>query len=335
MTRDGLPKYVYRIHGKLRYQRRGFPSHTFDCQDQHDPAFYAEYLRVVRGVQAPPAGRTWRDLLRSYRHSDRWTDLAASSRRKYEQHFHWLERNIGDRDPRAMKRTDLMSMRASDSMTAAQFNYRLKLVKLLLDHACDLGLRSDNPARGVRSRRYEKTTREPWPADKIAAFRAAADHRTLLLFELLLGSGQRIGDVLAMRWGDYRKGTLHVVQSKTGAKVEVPATRRLRALLDAEPRRCLFILTDRDGTGPWTYRLAARAMLVVRRKIGAEAWDQHSLRYSAAAELASLGCSDEMIASVTGHTSARMVALYAGPARQRARAKEAQARRDGTGTERE
>ena len=45
------------------------------------------------------------------------------------------------------------------------------------------------------------------------------------------------------------------------------------------------------------------------------------------AELAALGCSDELIQSVTGHSTTDMVVKYAGPARQKARATEAQGRR--------
>ena len=44
--------------------------------------------------------------------------------------------------------------------------------------------------------------------------------------------------------------------------------------------------------------------------------------------LAALGCSDELIQSVTGHSTTAMVVKYAGPERQRARAKEAQGRRE-------
>ena len=70
-------------------------------------------------------------------------------------------------------------------------------------------------------------------------------------------------------------------------------------------------------------------VMAIRVEIGAEAYDLHGLRYAAAAELAAIGCSDELIASVTGHSSVRMLTRYAGPARQKARAKEAQSRREG------
>ena len=67
--------------------------------------------------------------------------------------------------------------------------------------------------------------------------------------------------------------------------------------------------------------------MAVRKQIDAVDYDLHGLRYSAAAELASLGCSDELIMAVTGHQTRAMVARYAGSARQILRAKEAQQRR--------
>lgn len=67
--------------------------------------------------------------------------------------------------------------------------------------------------------------------------------------------------------------------------------------------------------------------MAVRREIGAEAFYIHGLRYSAASELAGAGCSDELIAAVTGHATGAMVRKYAGAARQKVRAIEAQSRR--------
>jgi integrase len=49
----------------------------------------------------------------------------------------------------------------------------------------------------------------------IEAARAAADPETLLLFEMLLGTGQRISDVLAMQWGQVEDGGIWVKQGKT------------------------------------------------------------------------------------------------------------------------
>ena len=102
--------------------------------------------------------------------------------------------------------------------------------------------------------------------------------------------------------------------------------RPMTELLEQTPREGLTILTGPHGR-PLSYRQAAHAVMQVRRQIGAEAYDLHGLRHAAAHELAELGCSDELIQAVTGHASRAMVAHYAGAARQRARAKEAQSRR--------
>ena len=76
-----------------------------------------------------------------------------------------------------------------------------------------------------------------------------------------------------------------------------------------------------------SYSSASQDVRSVRDAIGARAYDIHGLRYAATAELAAAGCSDEVIAAITGHKTTAMIAKYAGPARQRARASEANAKR--------
>jgi len=117
-----------------------------------------------------------------------------------------------------------------------------------------------------------------------------------------------------------------VVQRKTGAKLWIPFTTSLAAVLAQTPRIGPTICAWGRGK-PTSYRGAADLIWAVRVQIGAEAWDIHSLRYNAAAELGAAGCSDELIQSVTGHSTTAMVVKYAGSARQIARATEAQGRR--------
>ena len=69
-------------------------------------------------------------------------------------------------------------------------------------------------------------------------------------------------------------------------------------------------------------------IMKVRKAIDAEGFDIHALRHTAAHELAAAGCSDELIQSITGHSSAAMVKHYSHFSRQRSRAKEAQSRRE-------
>ena len=75
---------------------------------------------------------------------------------------------------------------------------------------------------------------------------------------------------------------------------------------------------------PLKYSAASEAVRDVRHAIGAQECDIHGLRYSATAELAAAGYSDELIAAITGHKTTVIMVKYAGPARRKARAKKAQ-----------
>ena len=113
---------------------------------------------------------------------------------------------------------------------------------------------------------------------------------------------------------------------RKGALSEGDVTAALREVLDATPRRGEAIVADDQGRA-LRYTHARHAVAEVRKQIGAEAYDLHALRHTAAHELAQLGCSDEMIMAITGHQSRSMVAHYAGAARQKSRAKEVQEKR--------
>lgn len=195
-----------------------------------------------------------------------------------------------------------------------------------MEQAINLGWRHDNPAKGVEMLRAERSGPKAWPLDLIAAYRAEATGQGLLIFELCLGTGQRIGDVLRMRWDHLESGGINVRQGKTGAQLWVPLTGPLRAALDATPKAGLTILTNPQGK-PLPYKTAQGLVMRVRKAIGADAYSIHGLRHSAAHELAASGCTDEQIAALTGHSSARMVAHYTGSARQRARAEEVKGKR--------
>ena len=166
----------------------------------------------------------------------------------------------------------------------------------------------------------------PWPDHLINAYRDVARERELLLFEMCLATGQRIGDVLDMKWTDIRPidGTVGVdlVQNKTGKALWIPLRESLVTLLANTRRRNEYILTNRDATGPWSYRGASQAVMKIRKNIGAIGFDIHSLRYSAACELALSGLDDDTIGAITGQTK-QTVRHYTKSVRQIADARRA------------
>jgi len=101
-------------------------------------------------------------------------------------------------------------------------------------------------------------------------------------------------------------------------------TDRLASAIATAPRRGLFIISLPDGR-PMAYQTAWKRLRDLRSEIGADDYDNHALRYTAAAEIASIpGMSLEHVRAITGHTSDQMARLYSFKANQIARAREAQ-----------
>lgn len=62
------------------------------------------------------------------------------------------------------------------------------------------------------------------------------------IFELCIGTGQRIGDVVAMEWDQFKGGYMEVVQEKTGVRLSIFCPERLQSYLAQLPRAGRHIL---------------------------------------------------------------------------------------------
>lgn len=328
MAKRELPKYIYSQRNGLYFQRRGWPS----CKIKSDfgtPEFWAEYASILKGEDQPKVlRRNFTALIRSYHKSPRYKNLKPRTALDYDKYTAFIDERFGPLNPANLHRKDVIRLRDQNAEKPYFANYAVKVIRILMEHCIDLGWRADNPAKGVSLLKVDADPRLPWPQSLIDDFRKAAPlgTRERLLMELCLGSGQRIGDVLEMRWGDIQDGGIAVKQNKTGKRLWVPIVPALQEALDAAPRRSLFILTNHRATNRWSYRGASQAIRQIREDIGALDFDIHSWRYNAACELVEAGCNDELVAAVTGQ-SPKMVAHYTQQIRQRVRAIEAQSRR--------
>ncbi|WP_236622940.1 tyrosine-type recombinase/integrase [Kozakia baliensis] len=140
---------------------------------------------------------------------------------------------------------------------------------------------------------------------------------------LALFTGQRRGDLCAMKWEHIRGDSIFVQQQKTGAQLWIPLHPALRAMMETWRTGCDYILTNSRGD-PLLPGTIGRAIN--------EAHDQgriprgysiHGLRKMAAALLAEAGCSTHEIAAITGHASLKMVEHYTKSAKQERLAKDA------------
>ena len=288
--------------------------------------FAAEYALAMKGRGVVPKGRDFSALIRHYKSGPKWAKLAPRTKQDYDKVLTFIADRIGDIDPAKVQRRHIIAWQSENAETLRFANYLVQIIRILMERAIDLGWRSDNPAKGVAMLKSPKKEWNGWPPDLIEAYRATATGQALLVFELCLGTGQRIGDVLRMHWNHIKDGGIFVTQGKSKDTIWIPLTPRLRAVLDATPKTGLTILTN-DAGKPLPYKTAQGLVMRIRKQIGGEDKPIHGLRKSATSELSAAGCSDELIMAVTGHKTVAMVRHYAGPALQKARATEAQGKR--------
>ena len=298
------------------------------------PEFATEYAVLMRGKASPSVASVGK-MIDAYQRSPDWAQLSSNTRKSYARHLAYLREKIGGVDPDKIKTRHVNDMRDALAEKATDANRKIGCLSALYTWGQRNGWCKSNPAIIVKKLPPTGRKRGPWPLDLIDAARKTATGRDLLLFELLLGTGQRISDVLNMRWGDMDGDGITVTQAKTKAKVYVPLTDRLRRILAETPKRGLWIVCQNNGQRV-SYNLAWKDMMALRVAIGAKGYDIHSLRHSAASEIASLpGMTADHVRAITGHSAVEMVRLYAGEAMQKARAIEAQAARNRTRPERE
>lgn len=135
---------------------------------------------------------------------------------------------------------------------------------------------------------------------------------------LALYTGQRRGDLVALRWSAYDGKAIRLKQNKTGVSLAIPVHPELRAELDAwrKGASATQILTKADGR-PWGALELSQKLPRALRAIGLPpGLNVHGLRKLAAARLADAGCTVHEIAAITGHKSLGMVQLYTASADQ-------------------
>jgi integrase len=173
-----------------------------------------------------------------------------------------------------------------------------------------------------------------WDEGEIAAFEKhhPIGSKARLALALLLYTAQRRSDVVRMGRQHIRDGVVHVRQQKTGTMLAVPLHPALAAIIEATPSKHLTFLTTSfgkpftaPGFGNWFRERCNEAGLP--RHCAA-----HGLRKAACRRLAEAGCSANVIASISGHTTLTEVARYTKAADQQRMARDGMAAITRTGS---
>ncbi len=253
--------------------------------------------------------------------------LAANTRKNYLRQLKLIKGKLGDIPLAGITRKVMVEYLETVPGTPALRRISRNVWLNIFSLATARGEAKENPATGLTMAGGRRRT-ELWMPDDIAAWMAFCDgdpsgRRWRMIFMLLLYSGQRIGDVLAMTWADYDGDYIKVVQEKTGAKIDVYCHRALKAELESwrASQRILgtTILTRYDGK-PLSYNRVRNRAAEILDAIGRRQLQLRDLRRTAATTLAEAGCTTPQIASITGHSiekCQRILDTYVGRRRER------------------
>jgi integrase len=218
--------------------------------------------------------------------------------------------------------------RLQRKITKAGYSYRanrvIAVVSKMFSLAVRWRMRDDNPARYVE-RNKEYLRKRYLSADELArlvkAMAAHSDQQAADIVRLLLLTGARRGEVLAMRWADVdlTTGTWSKPASSTKQNEphEVPLSAPARQLLSeicerqAGKRHAVgeFVFPGAGGSGHVVE--LKRAWRRLAKAAGISNLRLHDLRHSYASQAASGGTSLLMIGALLGHSNPATTHRYA------------------------
>jgi integrase len=325
--RDGRAKarFYFRRPGFKRVPLPGLPGSA---------EFMAAYQTALTGqLPRPPIGASRTKvgsisaLIVVYLSSPRFLSLAPATQQTYRLILEKFRGEHGDKPVALLTRQHINAMLAQKVTTPAAGNHWLRLVKVLMAFAVEEGWRADNPAMAVSPIKTRSEGFHTWTESEIAAFEAKHSIRSKarLALALLLYTAQRRSDVVRMGRQHVRDGVVHVRQQKTGAMLAIPLHSALASVIEAAPNEHLtFLVTEYGkpftaaGFGNWFRARCDEAGLP-------EECAAHGLRKAACRRLAEAGCSANVIASISGHTTLREVERYTKAADQERMAREGMA----------
>lgn len=243
-----------------------------------------------------------------YQDSREWRALAPTTQDLYAIYLREALRYIGKAPAHDVTQADIETMLDRMAGRIGAANATLRVVGALYAWGRNRShvSRAANPTEGVKE--IKGGEHYAWPEYVVQAALQSADDRVRLATHLLLYTGQRIGDVMAMRWGDIRDGSIQVRQQKTGKELSIPLHSALAAELQRTPRRGMTIITSRDGKA-MTDQTIRRYIKAHGRQFGLQIVP-HGLRKNAVIALLEAGCSVAETAAITGQTYG-MVEHYA------------------------
>lgn len=304
--RHGTVRRYVRMPGRPQVAIKGLPGSA---------EFMAAYQEALT-IGPPPKPSRFKPgslaaLADDYFKAPEFVNLKASSKRAYRAVLEPILIKDGHRFVRDMPHDKARKIiQEIGAKRPAMANLARAVMRKLMRYAMGNQLRTDNPFDVVPT--YKLGTHHTWTESEIATYmdKWPLGTRERLAFDLLLYTGQRVGDAAKLTRSDISNDQIHVVQDKTGADLRIPIHPALARSLKAGPTLGANLITDAAGKPVKDRALstiilkAAEAAGLPRRCV------PHGLRKAALRHLAEHGATSKQIAAVSGHKSIGEIERY-------------------------
>lgn len=302
------PKKKYMVEGGFMVQRLAESTNRLEDAIIEAGKYNAELDAWRRGEQQGGLSEgtvAW--VSNQYQKDDLFTNLAVVTQKEYTRYLKIIENTLGNIPVQNISRktAKLLYSAYKDKSRTAQL--LAAVARILFNFAeKDLELIDKNPFAKMRIKTSKPRT-QIWEAIDMqkVADQAIAIKRPSVALALYMGAytGQRQGDILKCNWNQYNGKKIKVKQSKTGALVDVPVTKALKAMLDSAPRTSTQIITSEETGRPYkSYDFRHLFREVAKLTDIKQDLQYRDLRRTAVLRLGEAGCTIGEIAAVTGHS---------------------------------
>lgn len=252
-------------------------------------------------ISLKPGTLKW--LIDQYQRDSHFLSLRPATRDGYVYNLAYLERWAGDAPFTKISRVAVRAFLDGFKGKQRTQQYVYQAGRIIYSYAKDLGLIDDNPFEKHRIKTNDPRELRWSEADEKSFLSACKRPSIALAMIIAADTGQRQTDILKMAWTQYDGQYIRLKQSKTGTKVEIPVTDRLKtALYNAAKNKVSTQILVNEGTHKPYKRDTFGHLFKETMTDAGIAYEKQfrDLRRTAVVNLKKAGCDDEEIACITG-----------------------------------
>jgi integrase len=309
--RHGKARYYYRRAGK-RIPLPGLPG-SDEFMTAYQAALHgADIPRTEIGAARTIPGSVNAAIASYYKHCKTFLDNRAITQQTDRNILEAFRVKHGHKPIALLERRHIENILSEKAGRPAAQRNLLRVLRALLNFCVDQKFCRDNATLGIKTATKPARGYHSWTEEELCQYedRHPIGSKPRLALALILYTATRISDAVKLGPGQARGGCLHYKQSKTGAEMVIPIAPPLAEIIAATPMIGVktYLVTDYGkpftaaGFGGWFRDKCDMA--------GLHHCTAHGLRKAFLRRMAEAGCSEDFIASISGHKDMREIRTY-------------------------